>query len=159
MAALSFKRERGQSFNPLAHGITLHFPKQVRRGTCLVRAMLLPLLIGLLFLAPTTHGLLVRHSNGSLVQFEREALEEEIDPKLIVGSYKLSNGSELLVIAEVDEGSDQYRYTCLFSEKHVYILLRWERDGKELLLNYTGDQFAAAGFTFLLFDVFDPKVN
>ena len=38
-------------------------------------------------------------------------------------------------------------------------LLRWERDGEELLLNYTGDQFAAAGFTFLLFDVFDPKVN
>ena len=119
MAALTFQRERGQSFNPLARGITLHFPKQVRRGTCLVRAMLLPLLIGLLFLAPTTHGLLVRHSNGSLVQLEKEPLEEEIDPKLIVGSYKLSNGSELLVIAEVDERSDQYRCTCLFSVKHV----------------------------------------
>ena len=38
-------------------------------------------------------------------------------------------------------------------------LLRWERGGEDLLLNYTGDQFAAAGFTFLLFDVFDPKVN
>ena len=81
--------------------------------------MLLPLIISLLFLAPISHGLLVRHSNGSLVQFEREALEEEIDPKLIVGSYKLSNGSELLVIAEVDERSDQYRCTCLFSVKHV----------------------------------------
>ena len=110
-AALTFQRERGQSFNPLAHGITLHFPKQVS----LVRAMLLPLLIGLLLLARTTHGLLVRHSNGSLVQFEKEALEEEIDPKLIVGSYKLSNGLELSVIAEVDEGSDQFRCNCLFS--------------------------------------------
>ena len=119
MAALNFQKERGESFTPLAHWVTLHFPKQVRRGTCPVRAMLLPLIIGLLFLAPTTHGLLVRHSNGSLVQFEKEALEEEIDPKLIVGSYKLSNGSELLVIAEVDEGSDQYRCTCLFSVKHV----------------------------------------
>lgn len=118
-AALTFQRKRGQIFNPLAHGITLHFPKQVRRGTCLVKAMFLPLLIGLLFLARTTHGLLVRHSNGSLVQFEREVLEEEMDPKLIVGSYKLSNGSEPLVIAEVDEGSDQFRYTCLFSERHV----------------------------------------
>ena len=57
--------------------------------------------------------------NGSLVQLEKEPLEEEIDPKLIVGSYKLSNGSGLLVIAEVHEGSDQFRYTCLFSETHI----------------------------------------
>ena len=119
MAALNFQSERGQGFNQLSHGITLNFPKQVRRGTCLVRAMLLHLIIGLLFLARTTHGLLVRHSNGSLVQFEKEALEEEIDPKVIVGSYKLSNGSELLVIAKVDEGSDQFRYTCLFPERHM----------------------------------------
>ena len=84
--------------------------------------MLLPLIIGLLFLARTTHGLLVRHSNGSLVQFEKEALEEEIDPKLIVGSYKLSNGSELLVIGEVDEGSDQFRCTCLFSQRLIHVL-------------------------------------
>ena len=115
MAALNFQREIGQSFNPLAHGITLHFPKQVGRGTCLVRAMLLLLIIGVLFLVPTTQGLLVRYSNGSLVQFEKEALEEEIDPKLIVGSYELLNGSKLLVIAEVDEGSDQFRCNCLFS--------------------------------------------
>ena len=81
--------------------------------------MLLPLIISLLFIAATTHGLLVRHSNGSLVQFEKEALEEEIDPKLIVGSYKHSNGSELLVIAEVDERSDQYRCTCLFPERYM----------------------------------------
>ena len=53
------------------------------------------------------------------IQFEKEALEEEIDPKLIVGSYKLSNGSKLSVIAEVDEGPDQFRYTCLFSERHT----------------------------------------
>ena len=47
----------------------------------------------------------------------------------------------------------------LLRQKKTCSLLRWERDGEELLLNYTGDQFAAAGFTFLLFDVFDPKVN
>ena len=50
------------------------------------------------------------------------------------------------------------KFFCTEAEK-TCSLLRWERDGEELLLNYTGDQFAAAGFTFLLFDVFDPKVN
>ena len=37
---------------------------------------------------------------------------------------------------------------------------RWMTDGtEELMLNYSGNQFSAAGFTFLLFDVLNTKVR
>ena len=37
---------------------------------------------------------------------------------------------------------------------------RWMTDGtEEMMLNYSGNQFSAAGFTFLLFDVLNTKVR
>lgn len=61
----------------------------------------------LLTIANVSSGLLVRHSNGSLVQLEKEQVVEEVSADLIVGSYRLENGKELHVTAE--EVAGEYR--------------------------------------------------
>ena len=70
--------------------------------------MLIPLLCLLLTVVTLSSGLVVRHSNGSLVQFEKEKVAEQVSPDLIVGNYTLpGNGMELHVMA--GEGAGQYR--------------------------------------------------
>ena len=69
--------------------------------------MLIPLYL-LLTIVTVSSGLVVRHSNGSLVELEKEQVEEEVSPDLIVGSYSLPmNGMELHVSAGQETG--QYR--------------------------------------------------
>ena len=69
--------------------------------------MLFPFCL-LLTVVTVSSGLVVRHSNGSLVQFEKEEVEEQVSPDLIVGSYILpQNGMELHVSAGQEAG--QYR--------------------------------------------------
>ena len=69
--------------------------------------MLIPLCL-LLTVVTVSPGLVVRHSNGSLVELEKEQVEEEVSPDLIVGSYSLpENGMELHVSAGQEAG--QYR--------------------------------------------------
>ena len=69
--------------------------------------MLFPFCL-LLTVVTVSSGLVVRHSNGSLVQFEKEEAEEQVSPDLIVGSYILpQNGMELQVSAGQEAG--QYR--------------------------------------------------
>ena len=69
--------------------------------------MLIPLLC-LLTVVTLSSGLVVRHSNGSLVQFEKEKVAEQVSLDLIVGNYTLpGNGMELHVMAGEEAG--QYR--------------------------------------------------
>ena len=70
--------------------------------------MLFPL-SSLLTVVTVSSGLVVRHSNGSLVQFKKEQVEEQVSPDLIVGSYYSlpENGTELHVSAGQEAG--QYR--------------------------------------------------
>ena len=70
--------------------------------------MLIPLL-WLLAFVKFSSGLVVRHSNGSLVQFEKEKVVEQVSPDLIVGSYSLpENGIEVLRVLAGEEAG-QYR--------------------------------------------------
>ena len=70
--------------------------------------MLIPLLC-LLTVVNLSSGLVVRHSNGSLVQFEKEKVVEQVGPDLIVGSYSLQdNGMEVLRVLAGEEAG-QYR--------------------------------------------------
>ena len=70
--------------------------------------MLIPL--SLLTVFTISSGLVVRHSNGSLVQFEKEEVGEQVSPDLIVGDYRLlpGNGMEELHVSSGDEAG-QYR--------------------------------------------------
>ena len=70
--------------------------------------MLIPL--SLLTLVTISSGLVVRHSNGSLVEFEKEEVGEQISSDLIVGSYSSlpESGKAELHVSAGDE-ADQYR--------------------------------------------------
>ena len=79
--------------------------------------MLIPLL-WLLTFVKLSSGLVVRHSNGSLVQFEKEKVVEQVSPDLIVGSYSLQEHEmELKVMAGEEAG--QYRLKPMIYKRHT----------------------------------------
>ena len=71
------------SVGVICYKILQHFTQQRKGWT----VMIFPLCL-LLTIVNVSSGLLVRHSNGSLVEFEKELVEEEVSPDLIIGSYQ-----------------------------------------------------------------------